>query len=99
MAGRHDQMTQKELKKLNRQELLTLMISQRKEIERLNKELAAARSALEDRNLRIDNAGSIAEAAVGITELFEKAQQAADLYLENVRRLYPSGQEKTGEGS
>jgi hypothetical protein len=34
----------------------------------------------------LENAGSIAEAALQLTGIFDKAQQAAELYLENVRR-------------
>ncbi len=41
------------------------------------------------REIELQNAGSIAEAALRLNGVFEAAQQAADQYLESVRALYP----------
>ena len=76
----------KELKRLKREELLELMLVQSKEIDRLREELQQARQALEDRNLRISNAGSLAEASLAVFNIIEETQKAADLYLENIKR-------------
>ena len=78
-------MTDRELHRLKRAELLDLLLTQQEELERLREELAQTRAALEDRNLRKQEAGSIAEAALAVTAIFEQAQKAADLYLENIR--------------
>ena len=57
-------MTHKELKKLSRRELLEILVAQSREIERLQKELKAANELLENREITIKDAGSIAEAAL-----------------------------------
>lgn len=80
-------MTDKELKKLNRSELLELMLEQSREIDRLQEELEETREALQERNLKIESCGSIAEAAAEVNSLFHAAQRAADMYLLNVQRI------------
>ncbi len=75
----------KELKKLSRLELLDLLIEQSKDNDRLRTELDQARKELDERHLACDEAGNLAEAALKISKVFEAAQQAADLYLENVQ--------------
>ena len=42
---------------------------------------------LEDKRLRISNAGSIAQAAMDIHSVMQSAQDAADVYLEEVRHM------------
>lgn len=90
-------MTAKELKKLKRSELLELMVTQSKEIDRLKEELEATRKQLEERKLTIGKSGSIAEAALNVYHIFEEAQKAADLYLENAKRKIDEGQYDPGE--
>lgn len=78
-------MTDYELKKLNRRELLEILLEQGREIERLQAELKEAEEKLRDRELKISNAGSLAEASLSLNGVFEAAQAAADQYLENIR--------------
>ena len=78
-------MTDQELRKLKRTELLELLLTQEKENEELRRQLQEARDRLEERKLSLDEAGSIAEAAMRLNGVFEAAQAAADQYLENVR--------------
>jgi len=85
-------MTEKELLKLKRSELLEIMLAQSKEIDSLREQLAEVKAQLEDRNIAISKAGSIADAAMSLTKVFEEAQKAADLYVDNVKRL--AGEEK-----
>lgn len=80
-------MTRRELQKLSRADLLELLVAQVKENDRLREQLAAAQEELADRQIRIDRAGSIAEAALQLNRVFEAAQLAADQYLENVHGL------------
>jgi hypothetical protein len=42
---------------------------------------------LGERRTKIENAGSIAEAAISLSGVFEAAQDAADRYLQDVYRL------------
>ena len=79
-------MTEKELMKLKRLELLEIMLAQSKEIDSLREQLAEANARLEDRNIAIEESGSIAEASLRLTKVFEEAQKAADLYLENIKK-------------
>lgn len=77
-------MTDKELKRLNRKDLLQIMIMQQKKVDSLNAELKEAKEELERRRLLSENAGSIAEASLRLNQVFENAQKAADVYLENI---------------
>lgn len=80
-------MTEKELKRLSRSELLEMLIAQMEENEQLKTELEKARKKAESRQIAIDHAGSIAEAALGLNGVFDSAQAAAAQYLENIRQL------------
>lgn len=90
-------MTDKELRKLNRSELLELMLEQSREIDRLQAELTETREALQERNLKIESCGSIAEAATEVNSLFRAAQRAADMYLLNVQRICAQKAEDAGK--
>ncbi len=93
-------MTEKELKKLNRAELLEIMLAQQTELEKLQAELAEARAELENREIKLRELGSIAEASIGLTDVFTEAQKAADLYLQNVYRVsHLYLRQQTGIGS
>ena len=75
----------KELKRMNRAELLELLIAQMEENERLEARLDEAEAQLQNRQLVMDHAGSIAEAALALNGVFEAAEAAAQQYLESVR--------------
>ena len=78
-------MTDRELQKLKRVELLQLLVEQSRELDALRQELAQARRELEARELQLQEAGSIAEASMQLNGVFEAAQRAADQYLESIR--------------
>ena len=80
-------MTDKELRKLNRKELLEILVEQQREIDRLKSELEQAEKELQERRIIIENAGSLAEASIAMTNLLEEAQKAADIYLHNIYAL------------
>ena len=90
-------MTDKQLKKLKKVELLELMLTQSREIDRLKEELEETKKQLASKQLLIGNCGSIAEAALAINHVFEDAQKAADLYLENVMNLTKEQTEQASE--
>lgn len=77
-------MTDKELRKLGRRELLEILLDQSREVARLQQELEEANEKLADRRIVLDNSGSIAEAALKLSGIFEAAQKAADQYLESL---------------
>lgn len=80
-------MTDRELRRLSRSELLEMLIAQTAENDQLKTRLAQAEAQLRDRRIAIDKAGSIAEAALQLNKVFEAADRAAQQYLENVRRM------------
>lgn len=80
-------MTDKELKRLKRVDLLELLIAQIRENDRLKKELAEVQGQLEERNLVLEEAGSIAEAALRINKVYQAAQSAVDQYINSINRL------------
>ena len=81
-------MTDEELRKLKRADLLELLVAQGKENEALQEKLRQAEAALWDRQIQLDEAGNIAEAALRLSGVFEAAQKASDQYLENIRKMH-----------
>ena len=71
-------MTEKDIKKLNRYQLLELLLIQ---TERANA-LEAEVKKLQAQQIQLSNLGSMAEAAVQLSGVLEAAEQAAQLYLE-----------------
>ena len=80
-------MTERELRRLSRADLLEMLIDQSVELQQVKSELAAARAELEKREIDIREAGSIAEAALRLNGVFEAAQAASEQYLQQVRLL------------
>ena len=80
-------MKQKELKRLTRAELLELLLAQTQESERLRERLETAQAQLADRELKLSQAGDLAQAAVAVNGVMEAAQAAAKQYLDNIDRM------------
>lgn len=89
-------MTNKALRKMHRGELLELLLIQMSENERLQAELDAANAALKNRAIVAEQAGSIAEAALRLNDVFAAADAAAAQYLENIKEL--GQQAETADG-
>ena len=90
-------MTDRELRKLKRRDLLQLLLESEKENRRLTAELDELRAALEKQELVLEEVGSIAEASLQLSNVFGEAQKAADNYLENVRRVCADRDQKSRE--
>lgn len=84
---RDETMTEKEMKKLSRAELLEMLIAQSIELENCKEKLNAAEVALKNREIAINRAGSIAEASLALSGIFDAAQLACQQYTENIRLL------------
>lgn len=76
---------QNPLRKMGRLQLLELLATQEKELIALRAELAEKTALLEEKRLAMDEAGSIAEAALRLNGVFEAAQRAAEQYLVSVK--------------
>ena len=80
-------MTERELRRLSRTDLLELLLAQRKENEQLRCLLDQTQAQLADRSIKINNAGSIAEASLQLSGIFDAAQDSCQYYLDNIRQL------------
>ena len=80
-------MTEHELRRLSRTDLLELLLAQRKENEQLRCLLDQTQAQLADRTIQINKAGSIAEASLQLGGIFTAAQDSCQYYLENIRLL------------
>jgi len=80
-------MTDKELKRLSRTDLLELLIEQTRETERLQTELDTVRQELEDKRLRVKQIGNLAQASLAVNGVMEAAQAAAQQYLDNIAAM------------
>lgn len=79
-------MTAKELKRLRRGDLMEMLLELSKENEELRKQLHKAEHKLLDRQIAIEESGSLAEAALRLNRIFEDAQAACEQYEQNVRQ-------------
>ena len=86
MPGRHFFMTEKELKKLNRYQLLELLILQTERADKLQARLETVEKQLQDQEIRMASLGSIAEASLQLSGVFQAAQTAADMYIEAAKK-------------
>ncbi len=84
-----------DLSKLKKREILEIMLKQGEEIDtlrarikELEAEVAAKEAELQKHEFDIQKFGSIAEASLQVTNIFEEAEKAAKIYLQNLRRRY-----------
>ena len=80
-------MTDRQLRKLNRTDLLKLLLEEKKENEALRKQLQEMQLQLECKQLNLNQSGSLAEAALKLSGIFEAAETACQYYTENIRNL------------
>ncbi|MBR6789490.1 MAG: hypothetical protein IKM31_01330 [Oscillospiraceae bacterium] len=80
-------MKEKDLKRLSRVDLLEMLVDQSEELELLRERVRVMEALLEQKELTISRAGSIAEAALQLNGVFEAAEAACAQYTENIRRL------------
>lgn len=85
----------RDLKKFKRTELLEILLDQSKEnerqkklIEELQQQIVELRGQIEDRTIRMNKAGTIAEAAFLLNGVYDTTQAAAQQYLDGLENLY-----------
>lgn len=79
-------MTSKELRRLSRRDLLELLVQQKEQNEELKTKTSKLEARLASRTIEIDNAGSMAEAALVLSKVFEAADESVAMYKENIQR-------------
>ena len=85
-AEGNEYMTDKELRRLRRDDLLQILINQQKQIDALNEQLQQSKEALANRDIAIQEAGTLAEAALKMNGVFDAAQSAAEEYVRQMRK-------------
>ena len=80
-------MTDRQLRKASRIDLLKLLLEQKKENETLRQQLAQIQEQLRQRQIAIDQSGTLAEAALKLSGIFDAAECACQYYTENIRNL------------
>lgn len=79
-------MTEKNLRKLNRYQLLELLIVQTERADKLQAQLDEVVEQLNKQNLQFSALGSIAEASLQVSGVFQAAQKSADLYIDAAKK-------------
>ena len=74
-----------DLKHLRRSELIDLIYEMKKREIELQTRLDEAEAKLQAREITMEKAGSIADAAVQLSGVFQAAQKAADTYLKSIK--------------
>lgn len=77
-------MISKELKRLSRRELVDIIYQLKKNEQEMQEEIESLKTELQDKRIRISTAGSIADAAMSVTNVFSTAQMTADIYLREI---------------
>lgn len=83
-----------DLKKLNRAELLEILVKQGRELEEIKERNEELEKQLKNRQIIVEKAGSIAEASLTLNGVFEAAQSACEQYMENIRLLSSTQEER-----
>lgn len=81
-------MAEKDIRKLRRSELIEIIYQLKKSEQNLQTQVEALQSQLLDRTMKMEEAGSIAEAALLLSDVFSSAQTAADTYVAEVKSRY-----------
>ena len=93
-------MAERELKKMNRSELIEIIYAQQKQEHELRDKIKQLEEKLTEKNIILEKSGSIAEASLRLNKIFEDAQAAADQYVMSVRlaadRAIKSNENGTG---
>ena len=90
-------MTDKEFRRLSREELVEIIYELQRSEAALREENDRLKEKLADRSLKMENAGSLAEASLALNGVFEAAQSAADQYLAAIRDAQEEAREKAAQ--
>ena len=77
-------MEKQDLKKIKRKDLLELLLAQTNRIKELEEENIGLQNELNNRKIKIDESGTLAEAALKLNNLFEDAEKDIDDYFYNL---------------
>ena len=86
-------MTDKELRRLSRTDLIEMLLTLTKENDQLQEELRQTKLQLESKLLTIEESGSLAEASLKLNRVFEAAEAACAQYIANIQQRSKSQSE------
>ena len=73
-------MTERQLRRASRADLLKLLLEERKERECLREQISEMENQLQLRQIAIDQSGTLAEAALKLSGIFDAAETACRYY-------------------
>lgn len=85
-------MTDQELKKLSRTELIEIIYELQKRAEEKDSEIEALTEELKKKEISVAESGSLAEASLRLNGVFESAQAAADQYMQSLYSEVPEAE-------
>lgn len=80
-------MTDRQLRKASRTDLLKLLLEQKRENDKLQQQILQLQEQLQQRSIAIEQSGTLAEAALKLSGIFDAAETACQYYTENIRAL------------
>lgn len=87
-------MADRDLKRLSRADLVDIIYEQQKQLEALQLKVLQLEELQKNRSVCMESAGSIAEAALQLNDVFAAAQAAADQYLTSVQSASAESEQK-----
>lgn len=81
---------EKELKRLRRGELIEIIYKMKQNEQRLEAENEELRRRLEEREVKLQKVGSLAEASLALTDIFKAAEESVAIYVDEINRRYAS---------
>ncbi len=87
-------MADRDLKRLSRADLVDIIYEQQKQLEALQLKVLQLEELQKNRSVCMESAGSIAEAALQLNDVFAAAQAAADQYLTSVQSASTESEQK-----
>lgn len=87
-------MTDKEVKRLSRYQLIEIIYQLQIREEELTEINQRLEEELRSKRIRIENAGNIAQAALELNEVFQSAQNAAEQYLAEIQVIQETAEKE-----
>ena len=78
---------------LSKNEMVMVMHDQEQEIERLKAKVSELQATIANYEIKVEEAGTLAEASAQINNLFEAAQATVETYIENMKKRAEKSEE------
>lgn len=78
---------------LSKNEMMMVMHDQEQEIERLKAKVSELQATIDNYEIKVEEAGTLAEASAQVNNLFEAAQATVETYIENMKKRAEKSEE------